>query len=882
LAKISTYVIDGSIVDDDKVIGSDANNDMVTKNYKVGDLISYFAVSIGNNYLVPYIGANDDVDLGSFNLLASSVQISDNIIAGGTVGTVGQVLMSQGPGLPSVWAFNAGSQGLNSVLNNGNTSTRNIQLVNGFGSAIIDIENVYGNAAIYLSDITNSFNSYWKPNTIHIEDASWYTDLNTNKIRFGFGGNYVDLIPTNYTNQTMRFPTNGGVIPVSVNGVFAGSSGDITLPTSGGSVTSVQLASGTGIGLSGTNPITTSGTITITNTAPDQVVALTGGTGISTSGAYPNFTITNTAPDQTVSLTSGTGISITGTYPNFTIAATGGSGVTSVTATTPLFSSGGSTPNITIQQASGSQDGYLSSTDWTTFNNKQPAGTYVTGVAAIGPITSTGGTTPTISTSMNTNKLIGRSTAGTGVMEEITIGSGLSLSSGTLSSTVSGVIPKGTASGTDTYTTTISGVSSYVDGDAYLIRFTNGNTTGCTLNINGLGARTLYRNNDGALIGGDIISGGEMICVYNSTLVGFQVIGTAPNTLLGYVTNADSVTITKGQVVYAFGGQGDRMTVKLASNTADATSARTVGVVLSTSIAVNQKGLIMMQGLLDGLSILPTATYSDGDPIYLGATAGSITNVKPYAPNHLVYVATVTTASNGSSGRMYVNIQNGYELDELHNVQAQSPALKDTLWYDSGVTPGQWKTASISTILGYTPVGGTGTTNELAYFTGSTTLGSLTTATYPSLTEISYVKGVTSSIQTQLGTKGYVITAFAGSLTPANNTTYYFGNQQRIPTTTAAIWRLFIPRSGTIKRADFVSVASTVGTAENISLSIRLNNTTDTLVATVGNTSQPRLFQNSSLSIAVVAGDYIEMKLVTPTWVTQPTGFTISGQIYIE
>jgi hypothetical protein len=44
--------------------------------------------------------------------------------------------------------------------------------------------------------------------------------------------------------------------------------------------------------------------------------------------------------------------------------------VTNVTATSPLFSSGGATPNITIQQASGSADGYLSSTNWTTFNNK--------------------------------------------------------------------------------------------------------------------------------------------------------------------------------------------------------------------------------------------------------------------------------------------------------------------------------------------------------------------------------------------------------------------------------------------------------------------------------------------------------------------------------
>jgi hypothetical protein len=334
----------------------------------------------------------------------------------------------------------------------------------------------------------------------------------------------------------------------------------------------------------------------------------------------------------------------------------------------------------------------------------------------------------------------------------------------------SGGILHGTASGTDTYTVTISGPTAYNDGDAYLIRFTNGNTTGATLNINSLGAKTLYKNNDGVLIGGDIISGGEMICVYNSTTDAFQVIGTSPNTLIGYVTNADSVSLTKGMAVYAFGGQGDRMTVKRANNLGDSTSAQTVGLVLSASIAVNQKGLIMMQGLLDGLSILPTSTFADGDPIYLGSTAGSITKTKPYAPNHLVYLGVVTTASNGSAGRMYVKVQNGYELDELHNVQAQSPSLKDTLWYDNSVSPAQWKTASIATILGYTPVASnaaiTGATKtKITYDSkGLVTAGAdIAASDLPSgidaakiadgsvsNTEFQYLDGVTSAIQTQI------------------------------------------------------------------------------------------------------------------------------------
>lgn len=60
--------------------------------------------------------------------------------------------------------------------------------------------------------------------------------------------------------------------------------------------------------------------LTIANTAPDQTVALTGGTGISTSGTYPNFTITNDNPDQTVALTSSNGLTTSGTYPTFAIA----------------------------------------------------------------------------------------------------------------------------------------------------------------------------------------------------------------------------------------------------------------------------------------------------------------------------------------------------------------------------------------------------------------------------------------------------------------------------------------------------------------------------------------------------------------------------------
>jgi hypothetical protein len=474
-------------------------------------------------------------------------------------------------------------------------------------------------------------------------------------------------------------------------------------------------------------------------------------------------------PSQTLlNLIQGSGITITDNGSGgVTIAATGGASfITSISDTadidldvtlsdlTASLTTTGVTPNTygsatQVPQITVDSKGRI--TGVTLVNITAGTGSVISvataGLISGGPITVSG----TITTSMNTNKLVGRGTAGTGIMEEITLGTGLSLSGTTLNATgTSGGILHGTAAGTDTYTVTITGATAYADGDAYLIRFANGNTTSATLNINGQGAIPLYRNNDGPLLGGDVLAGGEMICVYNSTLTIFQCIGVSPNSLIAYVTNDDSVTITKGQPVYAFSGTGDRMTVKRAFNTGDATSAQTVGLVLSTSIAANQKGLIMMQGLLDGLSnVKPVNGWADGSPVYLGTTAGTITPTKQYAPNHLVYLGFVTTASPGAAGRIYVRVQNGFELDELHNVQAQTPADKDTIYYDNTVTPKQWKTAQASTLL------------PTSYGTGSFGVT---------------VDGVSSVIQ--VGQTGFVTMPYAGTITGWSITTNAVGSIQ--------------------------------------------------------------------------------------------------------
>jgi hypothetical protein len=136
--------------------------------------------------------------------------------------------------------------------------------------------------------------------------------------------------------------------------------------------------------------IAVSGQSTIVADINDDTLTVASGTGISvtTDAVTDTLTFTNTAPDQTVALTAGTGISVAGTYPNFTItnsSPSSGGTVTSIATTAPI--TGGtitSTGTIGITQAGASTDGYLSSTDWNTFNNKQPALT--------NPITGTGTT----------------------------------------------------------------------------------------------------------------------------------------------------------------------------------------------------------------------------------------------------------------------------------------------------------------------------------------------------------------------------------------------------------------------------------------------------------------------------------------------------------
>jgi hypothetical protein len=129
---------------------------------------------------------------------------------------------------------------------------------------------------------------------------------------------------------------------------------------------------------------------------------------------------------------------------------------------------------------------------------------------------------------------------------------------------------------------------------------------------------------------------------------------------------------------------------------------------------------------------------------------------------------------------------------------------------------------------------------------------------------------------------GYTLQVQALTSSPGDGATVYFGNLPKAPITTANVSKVYIPKSGTIKRIDIYCYSGTAGTAEAWSLYVRLNNTTDTLIATLSLNTSERKFSNASLNIAVVAGDYIEIKSIQPTWATNPLTCIYGGTLYIE
>jgi hypothetical protein len=212
---------------------------------------------------------------------------------------------------------------------------------------------------------------------------------------------------------------------------------------------------------------------------------------------------------------------------------------------------------------------------------------------------------------------------------------------------------------------------------------------------------------------------------YNTANNGIADIGNTDTATVvkAYVTNAEAVTITKGQVVYIFGASGDRASVKLAKNTSDTFSSKTLGIVRA-DIAAGQAGWITTQGQVSGINL---GAYSPGDVLWLDSVPGGFTATKPQAPYHSVFVGVVERA-NAGNGLIYVKPQNGVELDELHDVRITSLANNEIIRYNSSL--GYWENKTVESILQFDTVplavfgAGSGAAGDTAAFSTSALYGS--------------------------------------------------------------------------------------------------------------------------------------------------------------
>jgi len=453
------------------------------------------------------------------------------------------------------------------------------------------------------------------------------------------------------------------------------------------------------------------------------------------SGAYNSLTGVITIPTDNNQILNGAGY--------ITLA--------SLSATAPLTYN-----NLTgafgIPKATTLVDGYLSAIDWTTFNNKQ---NYLGGT---GLVKSTAGTITYITdNSGNWNTAYDRSIISAAVTGTTTktltlneqdggtiTASWTDLDTGLTSVGVSMPSAFSVANSplTSNGTIAITGAGTslqYIDGTGALQTFP-GLTgfvpyTGATTNVNlgtyGLISDYLQLNNTPTSVPttAGTMSWNDTDGTLDIRLKGGNVTLQVGEETVVRVVNKSGVDLLEAnyQVVRVRneaegGAQGQRLAVVLARANTKVNHTGLLGIVTET-INSNQEGFVTNFGIvrdIDTTGDLQGETWADGDVLYLsGTVAGQATNIKPIAPIHTVIVGFVEYA-HINQGKIFVKVDNGYELEELHNVSAIAPNNNEVLTYDTPTL--LWKPKTIASALGYTPFQLPSLTSGSVLFSDGTTI----------------------------------------------------------------------------------------------------------------------------------------------------------------
>jgi hypothetical protein len=709
---------------------------------------------------VPYTGANQTVNLNTQQLQAGHATFTTN----GTTDTL-TVNHTSGSGYGII------------VTKGGSNEALYVSKTSGSGNAMTVVGGRTSLVDLALSSVTNTVGDFLtiSGGVVHKRTAA--------EVRTDIGAQSTITLTTTGTSgaatfvaNTLNIPNYGsaltGYVPytgATTNvdlGDFVLTSGGLNVDSLGGNGGALNLRQATSFSTWSGAPFT-------------SIYATTGNRVVF---SFSNDNRTFTLDGSIVSASSPR----TFTFPDAsgTLALVGGAGVGTVTSVSFSLGSSGTdlsasvansttTPAITLNvpTASATNRGALSAADWTTFNSKQPAGNYVTldttqTITALKTILRSGDvlnfkigtdTLYGLKIAYNQNEIVPAGEATWSFVNTFNNGSGTGLET-TPISFFRGVLVTGerllsvsvNTNLLDYYGNNPSGrypIYAYNTGvQQFASSIIVGETTGVVNAATGAIADLpagVVANFKGRVIGSDAVNNNEFATLGQVTsgsraAISLTTTGTSgPATyssvtgvlnipeyqggVTSFNTRTGAVTLTSSDVTTALGFNPvtDARTLSINGVTYDLTANR------SWTVGVNPSSREIETFIATSLQTVFTVTG--------GYTVGLV----DVFINGVRLTSSDYTATNGTTVVLTVGTMAGN--------------IVDIIKYTSGIV---------------NSISGTGTTNELAYFTASTTIASLTTATYPSLTELSYVKGVTSSIQTQLNGKqaaGTYVTSVTGT-----------------------------------------------------------------------------------------------------------------------